>query len=238
MAILVLTFNKQVIREYPFVKDHMSIGRKPENDIQIDNLAVSGHHARIDKAGSRFVLTDLGSTNGTFLKNRKITSYTLTHGDNIQIGKHVILFVTSKLEGEKAARDAQFEGLDKTMVLDTAKQRELLSKQGAPRPEEKPEKIGVLTFLNGTSEGEILLTKKLTRIGKSNSAEINLSGMFMAPTAATISRRPSGYTISFTGGVTKLKVNGKIVQDSVPLKDFDTIEIGSYKCQFYQQDVK
>jgi hypothetical protein len=62
--------------------------------------------------------------------------------------------------------------------------------------------------------------------------------MFMAPIAATISRRPSGYTITFTGGVTKLKVNGKVVQDSVPLKDFDTIEIGSYKSQFYHQDVK
>ena len=238
MAILVLTFNKQVIREYPFVKDHMTIGRKPENDIQIDNLAVSGHHARIDKAGSRFVLTDLGSTNGTFLKNKRITSYTLSHGDNIQIGKHIIIFVTSKLEGEEAAREAQFDELERTMVLDTAKQRELLSKQGVPEPKKDPEKIGVLTLLNGTSESEILLTKKLTRLGKSNSAEINLSGMFMAPTAATISRRPSGYTITFTGGVTKLKVNGSIVQDSVPLNDFDTIEIGSYKFQFYHQDFK
>ena len=238
MAILVLTFNKQVIREYPFVKDHMTIGRKPENDIQIDNLAVSGHHARIDKAGSRFVLTDLGSTNGTFLKNKRITSYTLGHGDNIQIGKHVVVFVTSKSEGEETDRDAQFDGLDKTMVLDTARQRELLSRQGTPQQEERPEKIGVLTFLNGSSEGDILLTKKLTRLGKSNSVEISLSGMFMAPTAATISRRPSGYTITFTGGVTKLKVNGKVVQDSIPLKDFDTIEIGSYKFQFYHQDVK
>jgi pSer/pThr/pTyr-binding forkhead associated (FHA) protein len=237
VAKLVLTFNKQVIREYPFVKDHMTIGRKPENDIQIDNLAVSGHHSRIDKAGSRFVLTDLGSTNGTFIKNKKITSHVLTQGDHIQIGKHVILFLTSRAEGEKAAREVAFDGLDKTMVLDTARQRELLSEQGGPTEPEKPERIGVLTFLNGTKEGEILLTKKLTRIGKSSSAEINLPGMFMAHTAATISRRPSGYTITFTGGVTKLKVNGKVVQDSVPLKDFDTIEIGSYKSQFYHQDV-
>lgn len=238
MAKLVLTFNKQVIREYPFVKDHMTIGRKPENDIQIDNLAVSGHHAKIDKAGSRFVLTDLDSTNGTFIKNNRITSHTLEHGDNIQIGKHVILFVASREEGEKAARDILFDDLDRTMVLDTAQQRDLLSKHGTPRPDEKPERIGVLTFLDGTREGEILLTKKLTRIGKSTSAEINLSGMFMAPTAATISRRPSGYSITFTGGVTKLKVNGKVVQESVSLKDFDTIEIGSYKFQFYHQDAK
>jgi hypothetical protein len=60
----------------------------------------------------------------------------------------------------------------------------------------------------------------------------------MGATAATISRRPSGYTMSFTGGVTKLKVNGVVVKDSVLLKDFDTVELGSYKFQFYKKEVK
>jgi len=86
--------------------------------------------------------------------------------------------------------------------------------------------------------GEIELIKKLTRIGKAGTSEIRLSGMMMGATAATISKRPSGYTIAFTGGRTKLKVNGQVVQDSVPLKDFDTIEIGSHKFQFYQKEAK
>jgi hypothetical protein len=60
----------------------------------------------------------------------------------------------------------------------------------------------------------------------------------MGATAATISRRPSGYAISFAGGMTKLKVNGAVIKESVPLNDFDTIEIGSYKFQFYQKEVK
>jgi hypothetical protein len=62
--------------------------------------------------------------------------------------------------------------------------------------------------------------------------------VFMGSTAATISKRPSGYTITFTGGRTKLKVNGEVVKDSVTLKDFDTIELGSHKFQFFQKEVK
>ncbi|MBW1775926.1 MAG: FHA domain-containing protein, partial [Deltaproteobacteria bacterium] len=86
--------------------------------------------------------------------------------------------------------------------------------------------------------GEFELSKKLTKIGKTDTSEIRLSGLLMGATAATISRRPSGYTISFAGGMSKLKVNGDVVKDSVSLKDFDTIEIGSFKFQFYQKDVK
>jgi pSer/pThr/pTyr-binding forkhead associated (FHA) protein len=238
MAKLILTFNKRVIQEYPFDKDSMTIGRKPENDIQIDNLAVSGHHAKIDKTGVRYILTDLQSTNGTYIKNQRVTSHTLTHGDHIQIGKHVLLFQESMEEGAKAAKNAEMENLDKTMILDTPRQRELIAEQIAAAKAKEPQKVGVLTFLNGSMDGEIELTKKLTRMGKSPASDIRLSGLRMGSTAATISRRPSGYTITFAGGGKKLRVNGRMVEDSVPLKDFDTIEIGPYKCQFYQKDIE
>lgn len=237
MARLILTFNKQVIKEYPFLKDSVTVGRNEDNTIVIDNLAVSGYHARIDKAGSDFILTDLQSTNGTFVKDEKIMSHKLSHGDNVTIGKHVMLFVLtekSKDKGEKQKMD-----MDKTMMLDTVKQRELLSKQkDAPQAQKSEEKIGVINFIDSSGLGEIELTKKLTKIGKADSSEIKLSGMLMGATAATISRRPSGYTITFAGGVSKLKVNGETVKDNAPLKDFDTIELGSYKFQFYQKEVK
>ncbi len=239
MAKLVLMFNKQVIKEYPFLKENMTIGRKTENDISIDNLAVSSYHARIDKVGPDFILTDLQSTNGTFVNDKKIVSHKLKHGDNIIVGKHILLFLAPELE--KAAATAEEEGADfnKTMMLDTAKQRELLAKQEKPAPPpKKPEKIGVLSFIDGSNMGEVELTKKLTRIGKSDNSEVKLSGLFMGATAATISRRPSGYTITFTGGMTKLKVNGEVVKGSIPLKDFDTIELGSYKFQFYQKEIQ
>jgi pSer/pThr/pTyr-binding forkhead associated (FHA) protein len=239
MAKLILTFNKQVIKEYPFTKDSITMGRQEDNTIVIDNLAVSGYHAKIDKVGGEYILTDLQSTNGTFVNDGKIVSHKLSHGDNIVVGKHVILFVATekeKLEGE--GRDKKLP-LDKTMLLDTAKQRELLAKQKvAPSTAKLPEKIGMITFLDDSGLGEIELTKKLTKIGKAETCEIKLTGLLMGATAATISRRPSGYAISFAGGMTKLKVNGAVVRDSVPLNDFDTIEIGSHKFQFYQKEVK
>ncbi|MBW1767852.1 MAG: FHA domain-containing protein [Deltaproteobacteria bacterium] len=237
MARFILTFNKQIIKEYPFLKDSITIGRKDDNTIVIDNLAVSGYHARIDKAGSDYILTDLQSTNGTFVKDNKIVSHKLSHGDNVIIGKHVILFVLTE-KGKVGVEEEKMD-MDKTMMLDTVKQRELLSKQKtAPQVQKAPEKTGVINFIDGSDLGEIELTKKLTKIGKANSSEIKLSGMLMGATAATISQRPSGYTITFAGGVSKLKVNGEVVKDNVQLKDFDTIELGSYKFQFYQKEVK
>ena len=238
MARLILTFNKQVIKEYPAQKESVTIGRNDDNTIVIDNLAVSGYHTRVDMAGSDYILTDLQSTNGTFVNNQKVVSHKLSHGDRITIGKHIILFVAAAKD--QAASGDNKEGkmdMDKTMMLDTAKKREMLSKQQiVPQAAKAPEKIGVISFIDGSDLGEIGLTKKLTKIGKADTSEIKLSGMLMGATAATISRRPSGYTISFTGGMAKLKVNGETVKENIQLKDFDTIELGSYKFQFYQKD--
>ena len=178
------------------------------------------------------------STNGTFVNDKKATSHKLTHGDNIVIGKHVILFVATG-KGKVDGADPAKMDMDKTMMLDTAKQRELLAKQKAtPKPAQAVDKIGVITSIDGSDLGEFELSKKLTKIGKADTSEIRLSGMLMGATAATISRRPTGYTISFAGGLSKMKVNGDVVKDSVSLKDFDTIELGSFKFQFYQKDVK
>jgi len=237
MPRLVLTFNDQVIKEYPFLKESVTIGRNSDNAIVIDNLAVSGYHARIDKTGSDYILTDLQSTNGTFVKDKKVVTHRLSHGDDIAIGKHAILFVATE-QKEDAEDETKQIDLDKTMMLDTAKQRELLSKQKIEVvPQKRPKKLGVLSFIDGSGLEDIELTKKLTKIGKADSSEIRLTGLFMAGTAATISRRPSGYTISYAGGVTKLRVNGEVIKDYVPLKDFDTIEVGSFKFQFYEREV-
>ena len=124
------------------------------------------------------------------------------------------------------------------MILDTAKQKELLAKQAEEKGIDvagKKEKIGVISFIEGSDQGEIQLRKKLTKIGKAETSEVRLSGFRMPHTAATISRRPSGYAITSTGG-TKIKVNNEVIKESYFLKDFDTIEIGSYKFQFYTEE--
>lgn len=235
MARVILVFNKKVIKEYPFTKESLTIGRTEGNDIVIDNLAVSGLHARIDKTGDVYVLTDLQSTNGTFVNDKNITSHKLQHKDKILIGKHLLFFAMSQQEQAKA-KEAE---LDRTMILDTAKHKELLEKQAREKGVDevvKKEKIGVISFIDGSGQDEIKLSKKLTKIGKAETSEIRLGGMFMPPTAATISLRPDGYAITATGGRTKVKVNNETIEDSHFLNDFDTIEIGSYKFQFYTQD--
>ena len=236
MARVILVFNKKVIKEYPFDKDNMTIGRNEGNDIVIDNLAVSGLHARIDKTENTYILTDLQSTNGTFVNDKRITSHRLQHKDKIIVGKHLLFFALSK-EEQGEVKEAE---LDKTMILDTARQKDLLAKQAEKKGMEVPikkEKIGVISFIDGSSQGEIQLTKKLTKIGKAETSEIRLGGLLMPSTAATISRRPNGYAITTTGGKT-VKVNNQAIQESHFLKDFDTIEIGSYKFQFYTQEIE
>ena len=235
MARLILMFNKQVVKEYPLMKESVTIGRNEDNTITIDNLAVSGYHARIDITGNDIILTDLQSTNGTFVNDKRVTSHKLSHGDNVIVGKHVILFVGTGKEAEVKSKEQKMD-MDRTMMLDTAKQKELLAKQqkGAVQEAAKAaQKIGIISFIEGTDMEDIELTKKLTKIGKAETSEIRLSGFFMPATAATISRRPSGYVITSMGG--KLRVNGKVVKDNVALKDFDTIEIGKVKFQFYHK---
>jgi predicted component of type VI protein secretion system len=234
MARLILVFNKKVIKDYPFEKESMSIGRNQENDIVVDNLAVSGFHARIDKTGDTYILTDLQSTNGTFVNDKKIVSHRLQHKDKITVGKHMLLFALSKQEQSRGEE----EGLDRTMVLETARQKELLAKQAEEKGVDiaiKKEKIGVISFVDSSDQGEIQLSKKLTKIGKAETSEVRLGGLLMPSTAATISRRPNGYAITSTGG-TKVKVNNQVIKESYFLKDFDIIEIGSYKFQFYTQE--
>jgi len=234
MARLILVFNKKVIKDYPFVKENMTIGRDEGNDIAIDNLAVSGFHARIDKTGDTYILTDLQSTNGTFVNDKKIAPHKLQHKDKIIIGKQMLFFAMSKQEQAKVAETE----VDRTMILDTAKQKDLLAKQAEKKGMEVPvkkEKLGIISFIDGSDQGEIQLKKKLTKMGKADTSEIRLGGFLMPATVATISRRPNGYAITSTSS-TKVKVNNQVIKETHYLKDFDTIEIGSYKFQFYTHE--
>jgi len=243
MAIkLCLKFKEAVIKDYEFDKPMITIGRHPDNDIAIDNMAVSGHHAKIDLIGGDYYVTDLKSLNGTFVNERRVVSSKLMHNDRVLVGKHEIVFINEAQKDFSAAGAAQEEQLlGKTMVLDTASYQELLAKNvpadGAPgaagaTAAPVPEKVGVLTYVGGTG-GEIELSKKIMKLGKAGDADVHVGGLFVAPIAATISRRPSGYTIAFNGGLAKLRVNGETVRESALLKEFDTIEIGSAKLQFY-----
>ena len=233
MPRLTLKFKDNVIKEYPLEKgEALKIGRRDANDIVIENLAVSGNHAKIDSVGEGFLLIDLQSKNGTFVNQKKITSHFLKNNDHIIIGKHSLIFGYGPDETPPQEK-APDQGMDQTMVMDTDQQRSLLAKTVSDLATQDggQSSLGVLTFLQG-GEQEIELKKKLTKIGKEASSDIVVSGFLVGKTAATISRRPKGYFFSYVGGMSKPKVNDAVVKESVELKEFDTIEIGNVKMQF------
>jgi len=231
MPTLTLRYKETTLKEFDLPTDRsVTIGRREGNDIVIENLAVSGQHAKIDYSESGFLLTDLKSTNGTFVNDELVSTRWLQHEDVIIIGKHTLVFAYKE---EEPRPESVPDGMDQTMIMDTDAYRSLLSKN-IPKPAvqpSEPELSGTLSFLAG-GEGEVGLSKKLTTVGKDPSCDIVISGLMVGKIAATISRRPAGYYLSYVSGMAKPKINGQTVKESAKLNEFDVIEIGPVKVEF------
>ena len=226
MPTMILKFKDKVIKEIALDKEaNITIGRHDENDVVVDNLAVSGYHAKVDSVGGGFLLTDLQSKNGTFVNEQKVNSHYLNNNDVILIGKHSLVFAYKATESRP---DDTVADMDRTMIMDTGKYKEMMKKNASEKIKSKE---GTLSILSGNKE-EIRLTKKITRIGKADDSDITVGGLLTGRTAATISKRPSGYFLSYVEGMNKPKVNGDAVAGSVQLKEFDMISIGSGRMQF------
>ncbi len=234
MPVLTLKYknDENKLGEYILNKgETIMIGRLEDNDIVIENLAVSGHHAKIDSVGHKYLIADLNSKNGTFVNDHKISSpHWLNHGDIIIIGKHYLIF--NYIPEELQNQDSQKQNQD-TVNLSSGDYQKIISrnarKTGGTDSGDEP--VGILSFLEG-GEGEMELAKKLIKIGKNAASDIIVRGLTMGQTAATISKRPNGYYLSYVGGLSKPRINGKVLKDSVLLNQFDIIEIGSLKMQF------
>jgi pSer/pThr/pTyr-binding forkhead associated (FHA) protein len=237
MPNLTLKFKDNVLSRHGINKGKsLTIGRRKDNDIVIDNLAVSGHHAKIDSVGDAFVLVDLQSKNGSFVNERLVNSHWLRNGDVVSIGKHFLIFSTE--EGAAAATDGVPSEIDKTMVMDTSNYRSMVQKSTPmlPKPLTRPDgAAGYLAYLSG-GQGKVDLASKLIKIGKAPTSEIVARGLLIGWTAATISRRPDGYYLSYAGGFSKPRVNDRAVKTSVMLRDLDVITIGSLTLQFFTRD--
>jgi len=231
MPVLILKFNKNIIKKFRLDKGMgLTIGRRETNDIVIDNLAVSGNHAKIESVGDGYLFTDLQSKNGSFVNKQLITSQYLTDGDIINIGKHILFFRYEQNETMPGKTDT---GLDKTMVMDTDKYRSMLAEsENGPTPGMSDSgDSGLLTYLTG-GDGDVTLTKKMMKIGKAADSDIVVSGLLTGKNAATISLRPNGYYFSYVGGLSKPRVNDDVVSGSIKLKEYDIIQVGSAKMQF------
>ncbi|HEY2232135.1 MAG TPA: FHA domain-containing protein [Candidatus Angelobacter sp.] len=260
MAKLYLKFeqNGQVLKEVFLSQAATTIGRLPDNSVQIDNLAVSGHHARITWEKDHYIVEDLGSLNGTYVNNERVGKATLKNGDQVKIGKHLVEFkhessvpnfaVAAVKAGPSAPK------LDATMMLDTKQAREKLVDKNAPSAISGPlgisrpawmsdpfangkDRIGLLNILEGkTDQEKYVLTGKMTMIGKSSMASIKLKGFFAPTTAALISKRDNKYFISPSESRAKLKINGEEVITQRELSAGDVIEVGKVKAAFSFQD--
>jgi len=237
MAKLSLMFEDKIVKEIPVGSRPIAIGRSPDNDLPVDNLAVSNYHARVYFEGGRLVVEDLDSLNGTFVNDLRVERATLHDGDSIHIGKHRI-----KVDATGDApvpwdtgRKAAAPRINETMVLDTKARREML--QQAAAMGERTQfaagriKVPTLIVLNGrTDQKEYVLTNKLTVIGKSTMATVRLKGWFKPQMAAQINQRDDGFYIG--PGDQVPAVNGSPIHGPLRLKDGDVIEVGGVRLNF------
>ncbi len=233
MAKLVMSMNGAIQGEFELDQERFTIGRKPENDIQIDSLAVSGKHSMIITILDDSFLEDLGSTNGTYVNGKLVKKHALKDGDVIAIGKHELKYIN-----ENAFDDDEDE-FEKTMIIKpgsasaavaAAQAAENAGAAAAPTPQagvSAPASggmpLGRLTVLNGPIAGkELELTKALITLGKPGTQ------------VAVISRRPQGYFLTHiesSGGFPV--VNGtEIGAKAYQLKDGDLMELASIKMEF------
>lgn len=232
MPKMIVSIDDVVIKEVQLTKDRTTLGRRPYNDIVIDNLAVSGEHAALLMVGADVFLEDLNSTNGTYVNGKAIKKQVLQNGDAIEIGKYKIKFA-----GDNAAND-----FDKTMVVK--------AQSPAPAPPVAPRAMpapvasavpsagghpamdaltasglrGAIKVLSGAAAGrEVPLTKVVTTIGKPGVA------------VAAITRRQHGFVVHHVEGAGNPSLNGApIGKDPMPLKNGDLIELAGTQMQFVQ----
>jgi len=235
MAKLSLMFENRLVKEVPIGTRPVGIGRAPDNDLAVDNLAVSSHHARVFFEAGRLVVEDLDSLNGTFVNDLRIERATLHDGDSIWIGKHHIKVDAS---GDTPIVDSKRKPvapqINETMVLDTKQRREMLQ-QAAAMGERSPFagrlKMPTLVVLSGNSDQkEYVITAKLAVIGKSKMATVRLKGWFKPEVAAQINHRDDGYYLG--PGDKTPSVNEKPIHGPVRLNDGDVIEICGLRLNF------
>jgi len=229
-AKLILSLNNSVLGEFPLDKERIILGRKAENDIQVDNLAVSGQHAAIITILSDSFLEDLDSTNGTYVNGKLVKKHALKNGDVITIGKHELKYVNDEASDE----DDEFE---KTMIIRPgmaghAAAAAKAEEQAPPAASASPGAaapaggasmpLGKIQVLSGPGAGkELELKKALITLGR--------PGMQVA----VITRRPQGYFITHVEG-THPVVNGESIGPQArQLKDHDVVELAGVKMEFF-----
>ena len=243
MPKLILSMDGLVLKEIALDKERISIGRKADNDVQIDNLAISGHHAVITTLKNDAFLEDRNSTNGTYVNGQPVKKHVLQPNDVIELGKYRLRFIVDPVQSAVSANDfietqalkpimaspeIQPDRPDPARVRSQAASTQLLTPElrdaaVASTVNAGAARMGVVQILSGANSGrELELSKSLTTLGKPGRQ------------VAVITRRPHGYFITHVEGDTFPQVNGKLLDAQAHrLNEHDIIDIAGVKMEFF-----
>jgi pSer/pThr/pTyr-binding forkhead associated (FHA) protein len=214
---MIVSIDSVVIKEVELTKERTTLGRRPYNDIVIDNLAVSGEHAVIHMADDGVEIEDVGSTNGTYVNAKAVTRQELRNGDIVEVGKYKIRFL----------QEAEGENFEKTMLV---KPGMVSPSMVAPRaaaaatPQAAVPLSAVIRVMSGAAAGrEVALLKVVTTIGKPGVA------------VASITKRHQGHVLAHVEGPDRPLLNGTPMGEApVSLKHGDRITLAGTEMQFEQ----
>lgn len=230
MPKLILSMDGLVLKEMVLTRERTSIGRKPDNDIQIDNLAISGHHAVITCILDDAFLEDQNSTNGTYVNGLPVKKHVLANNDVIELGKYRLKYLADAAQPGAMMAEMVETTVLKPFELDRVVDSALLAEQAAALPfaggEDGAARLGVIQVLSGANAGrELELSKTLTSLGKPGRQ------------VAVITRRPQGYFITHVEGERFPLLNGlPLDAQAHPLHDHDIIELAGVKMEFFLRD--
>jgi pSer/pThr/pTyr-binding forkhead associated (FHA) protein len=237
MIKLTLKLKETQIDEFNLEKSMINIGRSQENDIVIDNIAISRRHAQMEiKEGKGYVLRDLGSANGTFLNGVQIDAndHELADGDVIGVAKFEILVKGLTPPSKEAPKVPAQGDIDGTMIYEGPRRKP--TPEPAAIPEPKAAYGAALKAIKGPSQGkEIKITKEITTIGKGTQNDIPVEGWFVSSPQAGIRRHGDRFYLSHHGGFfSSTKVNGNGIKEDHILKNRDEITVGNSTFVFIQ----
>ena len=219
MPKMIVSIDGVVIKEVQLTKDRTTLGRRPYNDIVIDNLAVSGEHAVLQMTGNEVYLEDLNSTNGTYVNGKAVKKQLLQNSDTVEIGKYKIKYI-NEVAGPT---------FEKTMILKAGAVMPPppARTDAAAAPAPAADLSGVkatIKVLSGAAAGrEVPLVKVVTTIGKPGVA------------VAAITKRPHGFVVAHVEGGNKPTLNGSAIgAEPVTLKNGDLLELAGTQMQFVQ----
>ena len=221
MGKLVVSLDGVVIKEVQITKDKTTLGRRPYNDIVIDNLAVSGEHAVLQMVAADVFIEDLNSTNGTYINGKAVKKQLLAHNDTVEIGKYKIKYL---LDDSNEYEKTVIMRAGSNAVAAPVSADLHATASGLAATPAGPVTIATIKVLNGAAAGrEVTLTKVVTTVGKPGVQ------------VASITRRPNGYVFAHVEGALRPSVNGNpLVGETVALRNGDVIDLAGTQMQFMQ----